>query len=164
MSGAGNPLVRAAGMLLPLLGRLARGARPGDPADLWRGALAEIRAWEIRALDLGADVAQVKLARYVLCATLDDVILNASWSQGDQRCGSGLVVAFHSEGLAPGRFYDLLAALHQDPDGNRDLLELMGLCLSLGFIGPLREAPGGRVMLRSVQHLRRHSRACAHPR
>lgn len=152
MSGAGNPLILAAGMLLPLMGRLARGARPVDPEALHRGALAEIRAWESRALDLGADAAQVKLARYVLCATLDDVVLNASWNRADLRGGQGLVAAFHREGLEPGRFYDLLAALHQDPAANPDLLELMAVCLSLGFIGPLRDAPGG---------MARHEGVCA---
>lgn len=139
-----NPLNACAATLFSLVSRIRNRAQHADPAALRDSVVAEIRAFEARALKAGIDPQKVKIARYAICATLDDVVLNTPWGGESIWTQKSLVGTFHRETVGGDRFYDLLSRLEQDPGRNIELLEFLFMCLSLGFEGRLRVDPNGR--------------------
>ena len=81
---------------------------------------------------------QVKIARYAICATIDDVVLNTPWGGRSVWAQQSMVGTFHKETHGGDRFYELLARLEKEPQTNLWLLEFIFMCLSLGFEGRLR--------------------------
>ncbi len=138
-----NPLSAAASTLFALAGRIRNRAQHPDPDALRRSVVAEVRAFERRALQDGIDPAAIKVARYAICATLDDVVLNTPWGGSSQWAQQSMVATFHRETVGGDRFYDLLTRLEQDPGRNLHMLEFLYMCLSLGFEGRLRVEQGG---------------------
>lgn len=138
-----NPLNAAAATLFALVSRVRNRAQHPDPDALRKAVITEIRAFESRALQAGIDAQQVKVARYAICATLDDVVLNTPWGETSVWAQQSMVGTFHRETVGGDRFYDLLARLEQDPGRNIDLLEFLFMCLALGFEGRLRVEQGG---------------------
>ncbi len=138
-----NPLNAAASTLFALVGRIRNRAQHPDPDALRRSVVAEVRAFEARALHDKIDPAAIKVARYAICATLDDVVLNTPWGGSSQWAQQSMVATFHRETVGGDRFYDLLSRLEKDPGRNIDMLEFLYMCLSLGFEGRLRVEQGG---------------------
>jgi type VI secretion system protein ImpK len=138
-----NPLNAAAAALFALVSRVSNRAQHLDPDKLRANVVAEVRAFERRALTAGIDPQTVKVARYAICATIDDVVLNTPWGGQSGWTQQTLVGAFHKEVVGGDRFYDLLARLEREPGKNIDLLEFLYMCLALGFEGRLRVEPNG---------------------
>jgi type VI secretion system protein ImpK len=139
-----NPLNASAATLFSLVSRIRNRAQHPDPDALRRSVVAEVRAFEARALHEKIDPAAIKVARYAICATLDDVVLNTPWGGASQWSQQSMVATFHRETVGGDRFYDLLARLEKDPATNIDMLEFLHMCLSLGFEGRLRVSQDGR--------------------
>lgn len=139
-----NQIVAIATPLLSLVSRIRNRAQHMDPEKLRQSVMGEVRAFENAALKAGEDAQKVKVARYALCATLDDVVLNTPWGEQSSWAMQSMVGTFHRETVGGDRFFDLLARLEQDPGTNIDLLEFLYMCLSLGFEGRLRVENGGQ--------------------
>jgi type VI secretion system protein ImpK len=139
-----NRLCALATPLLALVSRIRNRAQHIDPEKLRQSVMAEVRGFENAALKAGEDAQKVKVARYALCATIDDVVLNTPWGEQSAWSMQTMVGTFHRETVGGDRFYDLLARLEQDPGTNIDLLEFLYMCLSLGFEGRLRVENGGQ--------------------
>lgn len=133
-----NPLNAAASTLLLLIGRIRNRAQHPDAAQLRESVITEVRAFENNALQNGVPAQSVKVGRYALCATIDDVVLNTPWGGQSIWAQQSMVGTFHKETHGGDRFFDLLEHLEKEPAKNRDMLELLYLCLSLGFEGRLR--------------------------
>jgi type VI secretion system protein ImpK len=138
-----SPLIEAAAPLLQLLGRLRNTYSPPDPGDLRERAIQQIRTFEQASRDAGVPLDQLRPAHYALCASLDDVVLNTPWGSSGPWAARSLVSTFHQEVRSGERFFDLLTQLRQNPGTFLPVLELMYLCLSLGFQGRYRLSPRG---------------------
>lgn len=138
-----NQLTACAAPLFSLISRIRNRAQHMDPDKLRSSVVAEVRAFENRALQAGVPAQTVKIARYALCATLDDVVLNTPWGGQSSWGLQSMVGTFHRETVGGDRFYDLLARLEKEPGTNLDVLEFIYMCLSLGFEGRLRVEQGG---------------------
>lgn len=138
-----NQLNACAAPLFSLISRIRNRAQHMDPDKLRESVVSEVRAFENRALQAGIPAQTVKIARYALCATLDDVVLNTPWGGQSSWGLQSMVGTFHRETVGGDRFYDLLARLEKEPANNLDLLEFIYMCLSLGFEGRLRVEQGG---------------------
>ncbi len=138
-----NRLNATAAVLFALISRIRNRAQHMEPDTLRRNVVAEVRNFESRAIAAGIDPNQVKIARYAICATLDDVVLNTPWGEQSNWALQSMVGTFHKETVGGDRFYDVLARLEKDPANNIELLEFMYMCLSLGFEGRLRLDQGG---------------------
>jgi len=138
-----NPLLEAAGPLLQLLGRLRNAYSQPNPAELRERSIQQIRAFEQTARNAGVPMEQLRPAHYALCASLDDVVLNTPWGSSGAWAAGSLVSTFHQEVRSGERFFDLLTQLRQNPGTFLPVLELMYLCLSLGFQGRYRLSPRG---------------------
>lgn len=139
----GGALMAAAAPLLQLLARLRNTISQPDPADLRERASRAVQAFEKSAREAGVPADQLARAHYALCASLDDVVLNTPWGSSgvwDQR---SLVSTFHEEVRSGERFFHLLNQMKDNPGKFLPVLELMYLCLSLGFMGRYRLTPRG---------------------
>jgi type VI secretion system protein ImpK len=149
--GSINPIVDAAAVLLALATRLRRQRQPQDIAALRERVIAELKLFEqkIRALSLPPTV--FRGAHYAICATIDDIILNTPWGSQSVWSQQSLLSTFHSDVAGGDRFFEVLTTLQSDPGTNIDVLELMYVCLTLGFEGRYRVHPRGATELTRVQ-------------
>ena len=138
-----GPLVAAAAPLLQLLARLRNTANQPDPGDLRERAVRAMGAFEQQARDAGVQLELLRPAHYALCASLDDVVLNTPWGSTGVWDARSLVSTFHQEVRSGERFFDLLAQMRQNPGKFLPVVELMYLCMSLGFQGRYRLSPRG---------------------
>lgn len=141
--GGLNPLVAAAGPLLGLVRRLRHSTGQNDIEELRARVIGAIKTFEKRAQGIGQATETARAAHYALCATVDDIVLNTPWGSTSGWARNGMVSTFHMDVSGGERFFDLLNHLLNDPAANTEALELMYLCLSLGFEGRLRILPQG---------------------
>ena len=110
-----------------------------------------MREFETCARARGLPDTLVLPARYVLCALLDESVLDTPWGSQSIWSKQGLLVSFHNETWGGEKFFDALDKLLAYPAGNLNLLELIYLCLAQGFEGRYRVRDGGRDQLERVR-------------
>lgn len=146
-----NPLVACATDLLTVAGQLRGSAHHPDPEGLREQLIRQLREFEQCARAKGLTDPVVLPARYVLCALVDESVLDTPWGSQSVWAKRGLLISFHNEAWGGEKFYDALDRLMAYPSGNLHLLELMYLCLALGFEGRYRVREGGRDQLERVR-------------
>ena len=150
--GAGlNPLLGNATALLALAARLRDGPGVADLDGLRERVIAEVRRFDQGSLAAGLAPEDVRMARYAICATVDDLILSTEWGAASGWAGRSLVSTIYSETWGGERFFDILDHLLARPGNNLDVLELMAVCLALGFVGKYRVMPQGQSDLAEVR-------------
>src|SRR5262249_50600907 len=70
---------------------------------------------------------------------------SGAWAQ------HGLLALFHGEVAGGEKFFQLLSRLAENPEANLNVLELMYVCLQLGFEGRYRIVEGGQRQLEGVR-------------
>ena len=145
------PLVLAAAPLLTLCVQLRQSLGHADVEGLRARILAELQAFETRVAPLGLSPRSLRAARYALCATIDDIVLNTPWGSRSLWTRRSMVGTLFSETWGGDRFFDLLAQLKREAALHVDLLELLYCCLSLGFEGRLRLKPRGASELAALR-------------
>ncbi|HUZ63082.1 MAG TPA: type IVB secretion system protein IcmH/DotU [Acetobacteraceae bacterium] len=138
-----SPLAAAAAPLLQLLARLRNTLSQPDAGDLRERAVREVRNFEQSARSGGVAMEQLRPAHYALCASLDDVVLATPWGSQGGWAARSLVSTFHQEVRSGERFFDVLTQMRQNPGLFLPVIELMYLCLSLGYMGRYRLSPRG---------------------
>jgi type VI secretion system protein ImpK len=138
-----NPLVNAALPLLDLIVQIKNRAAHNDVASLRDRVVTEVNNFERKITPLGLSLQTIRAARYALCATIDDVVLNTPWGSRSLWNQRSMVGQFHNEVVGGDRFWDLLNELKRNAAVNLDLLELLYYCVSLGFEGKYRVLPRG---------------------
>jgi len=133
-----NPLVAAASVLLGLASRLRGTTTQKDVEGLRDRVVRELKAFEARASATGLSRELVRTAHYALSATIDDLILSTPWGGQSAWAKRSMVSTFHNEVVGGERFYEILNHLHKNPGRSAEVLELMYVCLALGFEGRLR--------------------------
>jgi type VI secretion system protein ImpK len=138
-----SPLTTAAAPLLQLLARLRNTARPPDAGDLRERAVRAMQVFERRARESGVPMEQLRPAHYALCTSIDDVVMATPWGSTGAWQARSLLSTFHQETYGGERFFEILTQLRQHPGTYLSVLELMYLCMSLGFMGRYRLSPRG---------------------
>ncbi|WP_246793505.1 type IVB secretion system protein IcmH/DotU [Burkholderia perseverans] len=152
MTGVANPLVRAANPLLQLTVQLRHSvAPPADVARLREQAVAQVHGFERYAQGAGINTQTIMAARYVLCTLLDEAVNNAPWGDASGWAQQTLLVTFHGETYGGAKFFQILDRLGVDFSRHLDLIELMYVCLALGFGGRYLVEPGGLGRLADIQ-------------
>ncbi len=130
-----NGLTVAASALFTTLINFKSATDYPDITGLYEHLCHEISAFETRAHSLGYRSETILIARYVLCASLDEAILGTAWGAYRHWDECKLLMAFQQEQWGGDRFFLILERLSEDPVLHIDLLELLYLCLSLGYEG-----------------------------
>ena len=148
--GGLNPLIAAANPLLDLVPQLRSTLQHADPSGLRDYLAQNIKSFESRAKAAGVASEKVIAARYALCTLLDETAASTPWGGSGLWAKCSLLVTFHSEAWGGEKFFQLLAKLAENPAGNRDLLEFMYVCLSLGLEGRYRVIDNGKAQLNAL--------------
>ncbi len=151
LSGGMNPLTAAATTLLALIANLRDSASHPDPQSLFNHVTREIQQFEVTAREKGEPADVILGARYVLCTSIDETILNTPWGSQSVWATQTLLGTFHNETWGGEKFFQLLDRLILEPAKNLHLLELMYLCIALGFEGKFRVQDRGRPMLDGIE-------------
>jgi type VI secretion system protein ImpK len=146
-----NPLVAAASPLLSEVVRFKHSLESEDLQALHGQLSSAIKLFEHRALHDGAESSQVMAARYVLCTVLDEAVVTTPWGNESEWSQMSLLSSFHNETFGGEKFFQLLERLSRNPVKHLPMLELMYLCLSLGFEGKYRVLPRGMLELEAVR-------------
>lgn len=146
-----NALVAAAGPLLDLLGRLRNAMTMASFSDLKNSVARAIDAFDAEATRRGADQGQLKLAKYAICATADDIVQNLPGEDRHVWTQDPMLGRYFGERIGGTRFFENLEQLLRNPGANFQLLELKYICLSLGFEGMHRTSPQGIGALQAVR-------------
>jgi len=146
-----NPLVTAANPLLNVIPQL-RGSISHPNSNGLRDRLAQgVREFEARARASGFTTETVIAARYAICTLIDETAANTPWGASGAWAQHGLLALFHGETGGGEKFFQLLSRLAEDPHTHRDVLELMYVCLQLGFEGRYRITDGGQRQLEAIR-------------
>ncbi|HVY16445.1 MAG TPA: type VI secretion system protein TssL, long form [Rhodopila sp.] len=147
-----NPLVAAASPVLAAIVRISGDAARGPDADRLKRAMVDaIRKFEVDALATGMDTRSLRAARYALCATIDDLVLNTPWGRASNWARQTMTSIFHNEVTGGERFFEILDQMQRDLGNQLPVVELMYLCMSLGFIGRYRVMPRGIAALSELR-------------
>ena len=146
-----NPLVALSNRLLLVVPQLRNTRHVADPAAL-RDALAQgVRAFVNQAGSAGIAPERVMAARYVLCTMIDEAASDTPWGGSGVWARNSLLAMFHNETWGGEKVFQLMAPLAENPQANRDLLELIYSALVLGFEGRYRVIDNGRAQLEAVR-------------
>ena len=148
VTGTGiNPLVAAASPLLTLIATLQKTERLADPMGLRAQIVRQMR-------ELGTDTQQtrqtpetLKAASYCLCTAIDEAVLRTPWGANSEWRKLSLLRELHGDAWGGEKFFEIMQGRMQDPGPNIDLLELLYICIALGFQGKYVMLDDGKAKL-----------------
>ncbi len=148
--GGLNDLIEAANPILAAVPQIRHALRHPDPAGLRVRLREQLDGFERRARALRVGDEALYVARFALCALLDDAAAATPW--GRDWLTQGLVAELHDDAGGGGdKFFALLDQITANPAGYPDLLEFFYVCLALGFEGRYRGGEGGRIALAQIR-------------
>jgi len=146
-----NPIVSLARPLLSILTRFSQTIQHNNVNALHSRCTQEIRNFVVYAQQQGIDQQQLLLARYILCATIDEMVLNTPWGSNSAWPNQSLLSTFHKETTGGQKFFSILERLQINAAVNINLLELISICLALGFQGQYRVVNNGLGQLENIR-------------
>lgn len=144
-------IVASAAPLINLAHMLRQSDEQPDIAELRRVTIEAVNRYERDLASARISPERARAAHYVVCATIDDVVLSKPWGVRAGWAQSGLVSTFHMDVTGGDRVFELLDYFHQSPGTNKDLLLLIYLCLSLAFEGRTRVSARGPMELSRIR-------------
>jgi type VI secretion system protein ImpK len=136
---------------LALLTRLRSTIAHPQPASLRAQLLAYLRQFEEQARAAGVAQDEVMLSRYVLCTALDEAVLSTPWGSTSDWGKQSLLITLHNEAWGGEKVFQLLDHCLQNPRQRLHILELLYLCICLGFEGRYRVINDGRSQLEALR-------------
>ncbi len=146
-----NPLVNAASTLIAVFERTHKSMNHPDVAGLHQRLTNEIRVFEQRMRELELKQEIMLSARYIMCAVLDEAVLNTPWGSNSPWAQRTLLTVFHNETSGGEKFFLILERMRHTPAENIQMLELIYICLSLGFEGKFRLVTRGRDQIEQIR-------------
>lgn len=149
-----NPLVDRAAYLFTLIARIKHIKWDRQLKKLQKDLNLAFKTFEQTSAQLGYPHEQIVICRYALSATIDDLIAATVWHKQWMKNLSTI------QGPREETFFTILTRLSKNPSQFIDILELMYLCLSLGYKGPYRNISNGPIQLEQItdrlyKHIRR---------
>lgn len=146
-----NPVMLAAGPVLLVLGRLRIALMQVAFPTLMELVAQAIQNFEQEVRGGSLTPEQVRTAKYIVCATADDIVQNIPDQDRQLWTQYSMLARFFQDRLGGVKFFEYLDTLKADPGTNLPLLELQHACLALGFQGQHRASAGGQGTLQQIQ-------------
>lgn len=146
-----NPLLAAAQPLLNEVADLHQAVQE-QPIEQYRQRLVvEIQQFEMACGQIEIDEETLIYARYVLCTVLDEMVNKTPWQGKGEWNRHSLLAQYHGETGGGEKFFALLDHLLTHPAKHIQVLELMFVCLNLGFEGKYHLEQRGHLQLEKVK-------------
>lgn len=149
--GLDNPLLGAGAELIQVMAQLSIQTESRDVLAFRDWATQQIQRFEHHCLQLDVHEEIRFFARYVLCTVLDELVIKTPWGSDGAWSRQSLLSQFHGETHGGDRFFQLLDYLQQAPARNLHLLELMYVCMGLGFEGKFKLDQRGHAQLDTLR-------------
>lgn len=146
-----NPVLRAAGPLLLLLGGLRAAVLRASLDSLMEQVRRAIGFFEQDVRAAGLTPEQARSATFVMCAAADDIVLNIPTDDRQKWARYSMQQRFFQDLRGGELFFGELSRTLSDPVNAYWLLELMHACLALGFQGKYRVPPNNPAELPRIQ-------------
>jgi len=158
-----NHLLGAASKILSAITQLKQTHLYQNPEKLASFLQSELLAFQKKAKQHKYEDESIFIGQYVLSAALDEIIEKTPWgSKSNWRTVSLLKQETKQQIPASERFFIILKSICQTPKKFIDLIELMYICLSLGFEGQYKNIADGKQQLDQIKdslyHIIRHER------
>ncbi|EPU3407231.1 type VI secretion system protein TssL, long form [Vibrio vulnificus] len=147
-----NVLLAEANVIVSLLGQIRATATHSDVKQLREAFVQKMRDYENRLRLQGANSKQIDIARYCLCCAIDEAVLNTEWGSQSVWGHNSLLSTFYSNTQGGEQFFIHLDESLAEPNKHLDLLEVMYICMSLGFLGQFRVRENGIEQHRSLKN------------
>jgi len=144
-------LATAAAPLLVLMSQLRGLPAHADVNRLHQQVIARVQKFEAETMAANIAPQHVASARYAICTALDETVLGTPWGSESVWSTHSLLTTFHQEAWGGEKFFQILDRLKTDVTSNIDLLEVMYICLALGFEGKYKIQERGQVQIASVR-------------
>ncbi|MFZ2314614.1 MAG: type IVB secretion system protein IcmH/DotU [Gammaproteobacteria bacterium] len=155
-----NPVVDTASYLISVLGKLKELKSYRQLSKLQSELVQEVNFFQETLNNLGYNGEYVVVSRYVICAVFDDIITNTAWGAQGQWDAHSLLAAFNLDTQHQDKFFSILERAVKEPSVYIDLMELMYICLSMGYKGQYRATEHNQYQLEQItHHLYKHIRA-----
>ncbi|MEX3071000.1 type VI secretion system protein TssL, long form [Vibrio alginolyticus] len=146
-----NSILAEANGLLSIIGQIRTTPSHSDPQYLKEAITTRLRDYETRLRQHNIDHESIDIARYCLCCAIDEVVLNTSWGSQSFWTHDSLLNSFYASSQGGESFFKQLDNCLAQPNKHLDLLELMYVCLSLGFLGQYRLEKNGHEAHRKLR-------------
>lgn len=147
----GNTLLANASGLFKQIMVLQNSYEIGSVESVRQAFVDNINQYTETTVQAGEENSQVMLARYLLCTFLDEMISATFWGKDNNWSSNSLLGYFYNETYGGEKFFQLLDKLMSSPSKYVDLLEVMYVCLSLGFEGKYRIQNRGKMQLDTIR-------------
>jgi type VI secretion system protein ImpK len=118
-----------------LLFLLHAGHAPAQTHQLRSGIGEFLRNFEHQAQQLGTPTRDILLCKYAYCATVDECIARSQFSIKAEWKLQPLQLIYFDELRAGERFFEILETVRQEGAPRLQVLEVLHMCLLLGFTG-----------------------------
>jgi type VI secretion system protein ImpK len=160
--GGVNPLVHAAVRVLLLATRVRKQMAPADLDELHLQCVREMRTFEERVWRSQLPEDEVVASSYALCVVIDEAVLGMRWGTRTSWVARSMSMTFHGESSCAQKLLQFVQGALADPSRYLAFLELLYICLSIGFQGghPIKESATQELMdgrydlLRSIHDAR----------
>ena len=132
-----NPLVTAAHPLLSIIDRLQLSRSIDTNSDFYANLQYELKVFEGRCLAANYEEETVFIAHFLLSACINEILHDRETFSTFKKLMPPTDVQEHTPDV---QFFEILDKVIDKPDHYLDLLELIYLCLSLGFEGKYRQS------------------------
>lgn len=146
-----NPLLAAASPLFQAISEVSVEGYAA-PTGLKDELIKRIKDFEFTALSQGCDNTEIIASRYVLCTALDEAITTKPWSSRLDWMKNSLLIIFHNETSGGEKLFLLLDKLSRNPAKHINILELIYICMSLGYEGKYRVLQRGLSELDAIRN------------
>lgn len=155
-----NPLVDAASYLFSIVGELKHTSAYRQLNQLQKDLIQEINHFQDMISHHGYNAEYIVICRYILCATLDDVISNTPWGGQGQWDSYNLLSAFNQDTQHQSKFFTIMERAIKEPTLYIDLMEFIYISLSMGYKGQYRSTEYSQYQLEQItNNLYKHIRS-----
>ncbi len=145
-----NPFITVATPIFKMVLEVQNSSMFLNMDEIREDFINKLNIYSESALEYKIDNMEILVTRYILCTFVDE-ILNVTFSNNDNWFNRSLLSVFHNETYGGENFFHLLDKFLKAPAKYIHILELMYICLSLGFLGKYRVINRGEIELSNIK-------------
>ncbi|AXH09780.1 type IV / VI secretion system protein [Malaciobacter halophilus] len=111
----------------------------------------KINHFNEKAQELEVVETEILVTRYILCTFIDEIVNSTHFGKQHDWANNSLLSIFHNETYGGENFFHLLDKFLKTPAKYIHILELMYICLALGFEGKYRVINKGQMELNTIK-------------
>jgi len=148
--GSWKPLVEAASPLFFRATQIRNTPTHDDIYGLRARFVEDLAEFDRRARGSGEPAELLRDASYALCTFVDEAVLSTPWGSQSKWHEESLLSTFFNETWGGDRFFAILDRAKREPGRSLALLEVLFVCLVLGFEGKYHVEERGRAKLEVI--------------